>query len=774
MLEEQKVNRVSERFKLLWQSAYTEKILVAVISFLSGLVSARGLVFGKYSPFGVAMVASVPRGGLWSAALGAFIGYILPSPVYVPARYLAALIAVLAIRWSLSELKSVTGHPIFAPATAFLPLLLTGITMTLIQGSLNYTVALYLAETFLAAGCAYFMTKTSDLILYRREEKIFDNTDSASLMITICIFILAFSQVTVSGVSIGRILSILMVLYSARMGGVAGGTIAGVAAGAIQGLSLSGLSYLSGAYGLGGLMAGAFSPLGKIAAAIAFVLSHGIASIQVGQPDVTVRGTIEVAAATILYMAIPKSRRIAEFFTIRKDTLSGGSLRGNIVMRLNHASEAINSVYTSVEEISKKLAAVCAPDMQTVYNKSAEKICAGCGKSVICWRKYKDNTVANFASLTKILKEKGKIESADFQKEFLDRCGRSGEMKDEINKNYTRYLAREAAELRAKQVREVVESHFKTTSGILGEMADEFANYEHFDDEAAERISAILRENGINPIEVCCRVDKYDRMTIEAEVEKDRRKKINRATFTKEISSACGRVFSPPCVSVTKDRCRIQMCQRPRFDIDRGFSQYSANNSSFCGDCAAVFYDGAGRLIAMISDGMGSGGRAAVDGAMTVAMAESLLKAGIGFDSMLKTVNAALIAKSGDESLATLDVTSIDLFTGMAEFRKAGAAGTVLVRGRHTEYIEVSSMPAGIMPEIEFTCATRELEPGDMIVMVSDGVIATGSEWLIDFIENCDEEMELNTIAEQVAQRAKKERSDGHDDDVSVLILMLK
>ncbi len=66
-------------------------------------------------------------------------------------------------------------------------------------------------------------------------------------------------------------------------------------------------------------------------------------------------------------------------FGVRKDTLSGGALRGNIVMRLRYAAEALTNVYTSVDEISKKLSSVCAPDLQGVYNKSTETICAGCG-----------------------------------------------------------------------------------------------------------------------------------------------------------------------------------------------------------------------------------------------------------------------------------------------------------------------------------------------------------------------------------------------------------
>ena len=772
-MEESKVRQFFGRMGEYLNSSYARKIVVTAVSFLVGMLCSRGLVFGKYSPFGVAVAASVPKGGLWGAVLGAFIGYLIPSPVYVPARYAAALVAVAAIRWSLSELKNVNTHPLYAPVVTFLPLLLTGMTMVFLNGSITYSAALYVAESFLGAGCAYFLNRTSNLLVSRREDGLFETADVAALTVTAGIVVLAFSDVTISGVSIGRILMILMVIYCARVGGIGGGSVAGVTAGAIQGLSTAGLSYLSGAYGLGGLMAGVFAPMGKVATAAAFIISHGVASLQAGGEPQILTGAIEVAAATILYMFLPKSRRLSEMFGVRKDTLSGGALRGNIVMRLRYAAEALTNVYTSVDEISKKLSSVCAPDLQGVYNKSTETICAGCGMSAVCWRKHKEQTLQNFASFSVVLKERGKVESSDFTKEFADRCGRVGEMRDAINKNYNRYLMKEAAELRTAQVREVVEEHFRTTAGILEEMAGEFSLYEHFDEEAAQRVEDILRDNGVTPLEVCCRIDKFDRMTIEAEVGKDRQKRINRATFTREISAACGRSFSPPCVSVAEDKCRIQMCQRPSFEVSRGFAQYSAGNGAFCGDSTNVFYDGCGRLVAILSDGMGTGGRAAVDGAMTAAMAESLLKAGIGFDSMLQTVNSALIAKSGDESLATMDIACIDLFSGKAEFRKAGAAGSVVRRGRRTELIEASSMPVGIMPSVEFAVTERELTAGDVVVLVSDGVVASGTEWLVDFVANCDEEENHNTLAERITEEAKRRRSDGHEDDVTALVLVV-
>ena len=781
-MEETRVRQIRSQVEEALSSPYAKQVFLQVFSFLGGMLCARGLVFGKFSPFGVALAASVPRGGLWAAVLGASLGYLLPSAAYIPVRYVGALLAVAAIRWSLSELKGVNSHPLFAPVVTFLPLLLTGMTLVFISGSLSYTAALYVAEAFLGAGCAYFLRRAAFLLQgltgdgKARFQGYLDNGDIAALTVSLGLVVLSFSQITLQGISLGRILMVLVVLVCARLGGIGGGAVAGIAAGVVQGLSTAGLSYLSGAYGLGGLMAGVFSPMGKIATAVAFILSHGVASMQVGagSQNTILRGAVEVGVATVLYMVLPVSQRLAQLFGTRKDTLSGGALRGNIVLRLRHASQALSQVHTSVEEISQKLSDLCAPNLQGVYDRSVETICAGCSVRSVCWRKHKEETMENFRRLTRPLREKGRVDTLDFTEDFSQRCGRAGEMRDEINKNYGRYLLKEAAELRAAQVREVVEEHFQTTAEILDEMAGEFTQYQSFDEEAAQRVAQILQENGVTPLEVCCRLDRFGRMTIEAEVERQRQKRLNRAVFTREISAACGRVFSPPCLSNAGENCRLQMCQRPAYDAARGFSQYSARNGAFCGDCASVFYDGCGRLLAVLSDGMGTGGRAAVDGAMTCAMAESLLKAGIGFDAMLQTVNAALLAKSGDESLATLDIACVDLFTAKAEFHKAGAACTILRRGRKVEVIEASSVPVGIMPQVEFASYSRDLSPGDILVLVSDGVTASGQEWLEDLVLHWDEEENPNLLAQAITDEARHRRSDGHEDDITALALVIR
>ncbi len=48
---------------------YARRAVTMTGCFLAGLAAARGLVFGKYAPFGVAVAAAAPRGGLWARYL---------------------------------------------------------------------------------------------------------------------------------------------------------------------------------------------------------------------------------------------------------------------------------------------------------------------------------------------------------------------------------------------------------------------------------------------------------------------------------------------------------------------------------------------------------------------------------------------------------------------------------------------------------------------------------------------------------------------------------
>ena len=175
----------------------------------------------------------------------------------------------------------------------------------------------------------------------------------------------------------------------------------------------------------------------------------------------------------------------------------------------------------------------------------------------------------------------------------------------------------------------------------------------------------------------------------------------------------------------------------------------------------------------ILSDGMGTGGRAAVDSAMASGLLAQLIKAGFGYDCSLKIVNSAMIFKSVDESLATIDAANIDLFSGRMDMYKAGAAPTVIRQRGYTGRAESTSLPAGILREVKFDCAGVNLSKGDIVVMLSDGAAVDGIEWISHEI-GLWQDGSAQKLAEKLADMALRRCEKGHEDDITVMVAIIE
>ena len=290
-----------------------------------------------------------------------------------------------------------------------------------------------------------------------------------------CIGILAFSNVMVGYVSVGRILAVLAVLYCAQYGGVGGGCISGAATGVVFSLSSASLSYIAGAYAFGGLTAGLFSPLGRIAVAAAFILSNGIIALQTGNTATVVTGAYEVMAATLIFMLVPKSatQGIARIFTPPADKPNVDGMRRSVIMRLDFASKTLSDVSGCVDEVSKKLKQISVSDLTQAYQKAAASVCGRCGLKALCWQQEYSNTMNVFNDLTQALKSKRRIAPGDFPRHFQERCSRISELAEAVNRYYAGYLANAAADGRIGEVRGVVHDQFRGMSEMLEDMARE-------------------------------------------------------------------------------------------------------------------------------------------------------------------------------------------------------------------------------------------------------------------------------------------------------------
>lgn len=761
-------------YKKICVSGGMKKITVWLVYFLCGGVSSHGAIFGSFSPFGVSFVSAVPFHYIIAAFFGAVAGYVMfPTPGN-SFRYIAAMAAAAAIRWTLNDIEKIRRHGLFSCIVAFVPLVATGFAMMSLSGFQLKNAIYYILEALIGGGCAYFFSRTATMLHSTKSLGMLTPQEISCLVLTASVALLAFADFTVGTLSIGRILAGIVILLCVRYGGISGGAVAGTAAGIVFSLSGSASLFLGAAYAFAGLLSGVFSAGGRIASALALVLSCAIVALQTGDTEIFLRTLYEVLISGIIFIVLPKNTGnfLNGIFIQKTDDRHCSELRKSVIMRLDFASRALEDVCADIDEVSKKMSKLVAPSLEGVYEKAVADTCKRCGMRVFCWEHKGGMRMDMFQTLNDKLLENGGVVREDFRSDFKKRCCRISEMCESVNRCYGNYLAYQAAQRRVDEVRGVVAGQFCGLGEILGEMAREYEEYDTFDRESADKICTALKDMGLVPIDISCRVDRLGRMTVEIETADTDTKKVKKVLIFKTVSKICGRRFEAPVVTSAYEACRIMLAEKTCFDIEIGSSQHISGDGRLCGDHFTYFNDGTGRMVIVLSDGMGTGGRAAVDGIMASSIMSKLIQAGLGFECALKVVNSALLVKSGDESLATLDIAAVDLYTGVFALMKAGAPMTFVRHNKRVTCIELPSLPAGILPEVSFSKKEIQLEEDDILVMVSDGAVATGEDWMQRIISSW-ENKSMQELADYITDEATARRNDGHDDDITVIAMRI-
>ncbi len=362
-------------------------------------------------------------------------------------------------------------------------------------------------------------------------------------------------------------------------------------------------------------------------------------------------------------------------------------------------------------------------------------------------------------------------DSVDQVREKINEVTRRENQRNRDEMTDEEYIRREIVLEKTNQIRMVASDQFYSISGMLDDLAQEFDEAEIFDSNASAKIRRLLGDFDIFPSNISAIEDKFGRMRVEILVSGNT-KGLNNPKLKHEIGKICNRYFDAGRITNFKNDTMLAFTERPSYQLCIGFAQHSAEGA-LCGDTVKIINDNKGHSILIISDGMGKGSRAALDGAMGAGLLSRLLNAGFGFDSSLKIINSALLVKSNDESLATLDIANIDLFTGKCEIFKAGAPASYIIKGNGITKCELTSMPAGILRGIEFAKRTAVLALGDSIILLSDGITDLGDEWLKGALKNI-EGLSPQECADTILDYAIKCSDKGKMDDMSIIFAKLE
>jgi stage II sporulation protein E len=228
--------------------------------------------------------------------------------------------------------------------------------------------------------------------------------------------------------------------------------------------------------------------------------------------------------------------------------------------------------------------------------------------------------------------------------------------------------------------------------------------------------------------------------------------------------------------SVPGKKCKITLAVSEHFIVETGVATAAKEPRGICGDTFSVVPIGHGKVGLIVSDGMGSGSKAAGESGITVGLLEKLLSAGFHVDLAVRTVNAMLLLKTPAESFVTIDMTVVDTNLDEAEFIKAGAAPSFVKRVREVAIINSATLPAGVLNQIEIEPVRWKLADGDVIVMISDGVVdLPGNErkrepWIVNYLRRMADDMHPQELADKILEAAKDMAGPDLRDDMTVLV----
>ena len=387
--------------------------------------------------------------------------------------------------------------------------------------------------------------------------------------------------------------------------------------------------------------------------------------------------------------------------------------------RLNNLAE----VFCDMNEVFKKLIKRELSEDQVkdmLYEEIKDSICKGCSEQKHCHRTFGEDTKKIFKELVTIAFERGKVTILDFPSYLSSRCGRINHLINEINTLTSQYKSYSKLVGNVDTSKLLISDQLSGISGIMKTLAGEVDTMVSFDSTRERKLIDELAMNNV----ICTDAVVYEkgaRTTLASLVVRE--EDTNKLKLQQVVSKICGGKMVVQDVYSTEKAglVNVNLKTSPMFDCVFGLACQPKSGASISGDSHSIERLDGDKFMFAICDGMGSGEQAGEKSQTTVGLIENFYKAGFDNEIILSSVNK-LLNLERDDIFSTIDICTIDLKNGIADFVKMGASSSYIRGQDECKIIECSSLPVGVLQDAKAVTKKVVLSEKDMIVLCSDGI----------------------------------------------------
>jgi stage II sporulation protein E len=672
-----------------------------------------------------------------------------------------------------------------AAFAAFISALAPQLVLSGIWGFLLYDILKSIFCSFIVFVFYFIFRFSIPVISGIVRKAVLDGEEAVSAGITAALAVSGFGSLQLFGFSLRNILCTLMVLFFSYKCSAGAGAATGAAAGLIISASSGATPSTAGAFALCGMLAGILGSLGKAGSALGFILGNMILAVYFNGTVESMLYLRDVLAASLIFFIVPE--KLADRFTApfarRSAQLSNRKnysrrIRDLTAERLRKFAGAFMAISRTFGETAGNSAASEKHDINVLFDRVADRICRDCSLCLHCWERSFYDTYQVMFRIVESLEARGRVEESDIPSHFIDRCPRINDFVNAVNNMYELFKVGVVWKSRIGESRSVLSRQFEGMSRVIGNLAEEIDTDISFIEPLEDTISAALKQEGIRAGEVTAYRGLWGKYEITIHHSPCGGARKCTEVADRIVSEAAGRRMvrsDGSCPEYGCAECTLKYIEAENLRLTTGVARMPKHGSRVSGDSFSFMEGNNGKYTLALSDGMGSGYGASAQSKAAVDMLESFLESGFDKDMAVNLINSVLVLKSDEDSTCTMDIAMIDLFSGEVEFIKIGAAPTYIKKDSRVEIIRSASLPAGILPGVDAELSRKAMDAGDMIIMVTDGVIDSmagdepGDRALLKYIRRL-ESLNPQSVAESILEEAARGCDGQPFDDMTVLV----